>query len=59
MGGFSLSHWLIIAIIFLLLFGPTKLSQLGKVIAKTIKGFKQGYNEIEVDKKDIHDDPRG
>lgn len=58
MGGLSLSHWLIILIVFLLLFGPTKLPQIGKALARTIKGFKQGYTEIEVDAKDIKDDQK-
>lgn len=57
MGGLSLSHWLILLIIFLLFFGPTKLPQIGKTIGKTIRGFKQGLNEIDVNPQDIQDDP--
>ncbi|MFP5519007.1 MAG: twin-arginine translocase TatA/TatE family subunit [Bdellovibrionia bacterium] len=57
MGGFSLAHWLIVLIILLLLFGPNKLPQLGRMIGKSIRSFKQGYSEIEVHSKDIIDDP--
>jgi len=44
MGEFSLSHWILIAIILLLFFGPSKLPQLGKSLGKAINGFKEGLN---------------
>lgn len=44
MGEFSMSHWLLIAIILLLFFGPSKLPQLGKSLGKAINGFKEGLN---------------
>lgn len=58
MGEFSLTHLLLLAIIFLIFFGPSKLPQLGQSLGKAIRGFKQGLNEIEVDAKDIHDSPK-
>lgn len=58
MGEFSLTHLLLLAIIFLIFFGPSKLPQLGQSLGKAIRGFKQGLNEIEVDAKDIHDNPK-
>lgn len=45
MGEFSPWHWLVIAIIALLLFGPKKLPELGKSLAEGIRGFKDGMKE--------------
>jgi sec-independent protein translocase protein TatA len=44
-GEFSITHWLIILVILLLLFGPSKLPGLGTSLGKAIRGFKQGLNE--------------
>jgi sec-independent protein translocase protein TatA len=44
-GEFSPWHWLVIAIIALLLFGPKKLPELGKSLAEGIRGFKDGMKE--------------
>lgn len=55
MGQFSLTHILIVAVIFLIFFGPSRLPQLGQSLGKALRGFKQSLNEIEVDPKDIHD----
>jgi sec-independent protein translocase protein TatA len=41
----SLSHWLIVAIVVLLLFGRGKISELMGDLAKGIKSFKQGMAE--------------
>lgn len=55
MGEFSLTHILLVAIIALIFFGPSRLPQLGQGLGKAIRGFKQGLNEIDVDPKDIQD----
>lgn len=55
MGEFSLTHLLLIAIIALVVFGPSRLPQLGQGLGKAIRGFKQGLSEIDVEAKDIHD----
>lgn len=55
MGEFSLTHLLLLSLIFLIFFGPSRLPQLGQSLGKAIRGFKQGLNEIDVDVKDIHD----
>lgn len=44
MGEFSLSHWILIAVLLLIFFGPSKLPQLGKSLGKAINGFKEGLN---------------
>lgn len=56
MGEFSITHLLLLAILGLIFFGPSRLPQLGQGLGKAIRGFKQGLNEIDVDAKDIHDD---
>ncbi|MDG0816368.1 twin-arginine translocase TatA/TatE family subunit [Bdellovibrio svalbardensis] len=56
MGEFSVTHLLLLALIFLIFFGPSRLPQLGQSLGKAIRGFKQGLNEIDVDAKDIKDD---
>ena len=53
MGEFSITHLLILSLILLLFFGPSKLPALGQSIGKAIKGFKQGLNEIDTDAKDV------
>lgn len=53
MGEFSLSHILILTLILLIFFGPSRLPALGQSIGKAIRGFKQGLNEIDTDAKDV------
>ena len=58
MPGFT--ELLIILIIVVLLFGATKLPQLGAALGKTMKNFKQassGRDEIEVERVDRKDLP--
>lgn len=57
MGSLSLTHILLLLVIALIFFGPSRLPSLGKSMGKAIRGFKDGLNELEVDAKDIHDDP--
>ncbi|HXG81716.1 MAG TPA: Sec-independent protein translocase subunit TatA [Sphingomicrobium sp.] len=45
MGGFSLWHILIFAIIVLLLFGGNRFSNMMKDVARGLKGFKEGLSE--------------
>ena len=42
MGGFSLWHILILALLILLLFGGNRFSAMMKDVAKGLKGFKEG-----------------
>jgi sec-independent protein translocase protein TatA len=44
-GEFSLWHWVVVAGLALLLFGPKKLPELGKGLAEGIKGFKDGLKD--------------
>jgi sec-independent protein translocase protein TatA len=45
MGGIGITGFLLIALIALLLFGPSKLPELGRAIGKTLREFKKGAND--------------
>ena len=45
MGGMSLWHLIILAVIILVLFGPSRLPHMGKSIGEAIRGFKKGLSE--------------
>lgn len=47
MGEFSVIHWLIVIGILLLLFGPSKLPQLGEGLGMGIRNFKKALKEKE------------
>jgi sec-independent protein translocase protein TatA len=47
MGSFSIWHWLIVAIVLLLLFGKGRFSEMMGDVAKGIKSFKKGMSEDE------------
>lgn len=45
MGGFSLTHWLVVLVIILILFGAGKLPRVMGDFAKGIKNFKGGMKD--------------
>jgi sec-independent protein translocase protein TatA len=45
MGSLSIWHWLIVAVVVLLLFGRGKIPELMSDVAKGIKNFKAGMKE--------------
>lgn len=45
MGEFSITHWLVIAVIAIIFFGPKKLPQLGSSLGEAIRGFKKAMND--------------
>ena len=45
MGGFSLIHWIILAVFLLLLFGRNRFSSMMGDVAKGLKSFKAGMSE--------------
>ena len=49
MGEFSLTHLLLLAIVVLIFFGPSRLPALGQSLGKAIRGFKSGLNEINTE----------
>ena len=52
-GAMQPMHWLIVAAVGLLLFGPSKLAELGKGLGSGIKQFKEGLKDTtdEVNKE--------
>lgn len=49
--GLGMQELLVIAVIFLLLFGGKKIPELMKGLGKGVKSFKDGMNEMEEDLK--------
>lgn len=45
MGGLSIWHWLIVAIVVMLLFGKGRISEMMGDLGKGIKSFKKGIAE--------------
>ena len=58
MGGFSIWHILLVAIILLLLFGGNRFSSMMGDVAKGLKSFKQGMADEEDDKRRGYDEQR-
>ena len=58
MGGFSIWHILILAIILLLLFGGNRFSAMMGDVAKGIKSFKAGMADEDEDKRRRYDEQR-
>lgn len=53
MGQLSLPHLILIIIVLLIFFGPSRLPQLGQSLGKAIRGFKEGLNEVDADVKNV------
>ena len=49
MGSFSIWHWLIVLLVIVLIFGTSKLKNMGKDLGGAIKGFKEGMAEGSAD----------
>ena len=58
MGGLSIWHLLILAVLLLLLFGGNRFSSMMGDVAKGIKSFKQGMADEEEDKRRDFDKQR-
>jgi sec-independent protein translocase protein TatA len=58
MGGFSIWHILIFAIILLLLFGGNRFSSMMGDVAKGLKSFKQGMADEDEEKTRRYDEQR-
>jgi sec-independent protein translocase protein TatA len=50
MGSFSIWHWLIVLLIVVLLFGTSKIKNIGKDLGGAVKGFKEGMKDGTDDK---------
>lgn len=47
MGSMSITHWLIVLVIVMLVFGTKKLRNIGQDLGGAVKGFKEGMKESE------------
>ena len=47
MGSLSIWHWLIVLLIVVLVFGTSKLKNMGQDLGGAVKGFKEGLKEGE------------
>jgi sec-independent protein translocase protein TatA len=52
MGEFSLWHWLLVIVIAFLLFGTSRLGDVGKGLAEGIRNFKTALKGPEEEKKE-------
>ncbi len=53
MGSMSLVHWLVVAVIVILLFGGSRFSNMMGDVAKGIKNFKKGMAEEDEAKEAV------
>jgi sec-independent protein translocase protein TatA len=49
MGSLSPIHWLLVIVVLLLVFGPTRLAGAGKGLGEGIRAFKKGLSDDDVD----------
>lgn len=47
MGALSIWHWLIVLLVVVLVFGTSKLRNMGKDLGSAVKGFKEAVSEGE------------
>lgn len=57
MGSFSVWHWLILALVVMLMFGKGKISDLMGDAAKGIKAFKKGMADDAEEAKAVENKP--
>ncbi len=51
MGEFSILHLVMVLAIVLILFGPSRLPQLGASLGRAIRGFKDGVSDLADEEK--------
>ena len=52
MGGIGFPEMMVVLVIALIIFGPSKLPQLGEGLGKAIKSFKQGMRDGSEEKQE-------
>ncbi|HMJ13024.1 MAG TPA: twin-arginine translocase TatA/TatE family subunit [Polyangiaceae bacterium] len=52
MGTLSPIHWIVLLLVALLLFGPTRLANIGKGLGEGIRNFKKGIESGDDEHKD-------
>ena len=56
MGSLSITHWLILLVVVVIIFGTSKLKNAGKDLGSAVKGFKEAVKEEEKPKLANNDD---
>jgi sec-independent protein translocase protein TatA len=51
MGAMSLTHWLIVGVVLLMVFGPKRLGDVGAGLGEGIRNFKKGLNGTHEDEE--------
>ncbi len=59
MGSFSITHWLIVLVIVLVIFGTKKLRNIGSDLGGAVKGFKEGMKGENEDHAKLEADKNG
>ena len=49
MGSLSIWHWVIVLLVIVLVFGTSKLRNIGKDLGEGVKGFKEGVRDATSD----------
>ncbi|MDH2273154.1 Sec-independent protein translocase subunit TatA [Moraxella porci] len=55
MGSFSITHWLILLVVVVIVFGTSKLKNAGKDLGGAVKGFKDAVKEEDKPTIDNHE----
>ncbi len=58
MGSLSPIHWLIVIVVVLLLFGPSRLAGVGKGLGEGIRSFKKGLSDEDKDDEKKSDETK-
>ena len=51
MGSFSITHWLILLVVVVVVFGTAKLKNAGKDLGAAVKGFKDAVKDKDAEDK--------
>ena len=54
MGSFSITHWLILLVVVVVVFGTSKLRNAGKDLGGAVKGFKEAVKDEEAENTKKH-----
>jgi sec-independent protein translocase protein TatA len=47
MGSISIWHWLVVLLVVAMIFGTSKLKNIGKDLGAAVKGFREGTAEVQ------------
>lgn len=54
MGSFSITHWLILLVVVVVVFGTSKLKNAGKDLGGAVKGFKEAVKDEQTEHANKH-----